>query len=111
MTVKFLELEILSSTSDIELKPIIEFDNTKAALNWFENTDTPVANIIFFADNDLGERQMTGLELIKRLGIGVLSYLVTDSYFIDCVYNDCLDNGVRLIPKQYINESKFTVLG
>ena len=67
-----------------------------------------MANIIFFADNDLGEGQMTGLELIKQLGVSNVSYLITDSYSQAYIHRECLNSQIQLIPKQYVDDLKLS---
>ena len=89
----------LQQKFDDNLKTPIEFSTTTATLDWFEKTDLMMADVRLFADNDLGEGQKTGFELIRDLGIGDISLLVTNSYGDADLANKCRLHGVRLLPK------------
>lgn len=83
---------------------IVEFDKTSHALDWFEKTNVPMADIIVFADNDLGASEMSGLEMIRSLGIEAMSYLVTDSYGSEELVASCRKLGLSLLPKSCVSE-------
>lgn len=54
---------------------------------------------LFLIDYELLNQNMTGIDLIKELGIGNQSILVTSRYEEDKVREKCERLGVRLIPK------------
>jgi len=99
-----LKLKLTSALSGMNLKPIIEFDRTASALKWFENTEVPMSDIVLFADNDLGEGQASGLQMIKDLGIASLSYLVTNSHGSEELVTSCRKIGLSILPKSYVSE-------
>lgn len=101
-----LKKKLLSALSGKNFKPIIEFDRTDQALTWFENTQVPMSDIVFFADNHLGEGQASGLQMIKDLGIASLSYLVTSSHGSEELVTSCRTLGLSIFPKSYVSELK-----
>lgn len=101
-----LRKRLFSALPALNLNQIIEFDGTAQALEWFERTDVPMSDIVLFADNDLGDSQMSGLEMIRGLGIASLSYLVTNSYGSEELVFSCREIGLSLFPKSYVPELK-----
>ena len=97
-----LKKKLLSN--GVNLNQIIEFDKTFRALDWFEKTDIPISDIILFADNDLGESEMKGLEMIRGLGIESRSYLVTDSYGSEELVASCRQIKLPLLPKSCLSD-------
>lgn len=102
-----LRKKILTETSSLLLKPIIEFDRTSQAIEWFEATDVPISEVILFADNDLGDAECTGLQMISDLGIASLSYLVTNSHGSEELVASCHALGLPIVPKSCVSEMKF----
>ncbi|MBX2996107.1 MAG: HAMP domain-containing histidine kinase [Bdellovibrionaceae bacterium] len=99
-----LRKKLLSSSA----KPdqIIEFNKTSRALEWFEKTDVPMSDIILFADNDLGDAEMSGFDMIRSLGIEGMSYLVTNSQGSEELVTSCRQIGLPLVPKSCVSNMK-----
>jgi signal transduction histidine kinase len=60
---------------------------------------------ICFIDYDLG-RERNGIDIIKEFDLNKTSYLVTSSFMDEDVQNNCLENNIKLIPKQIFNNIK-----
>ena len=105
-----LKKRIMVATSGIGLKPIIEFDRTTHAIDWFENTDVPMSDIILFADNDLGDTEHSGFQMIRDFGIAGLSYLVTNSHGSEELVASCKAIGLPIVPKSCVSELKIVAV-
>jgi|GEM_PF-2294826 len=105
-----LKGRIMATTAGLALKPIIEFERTAHAIDWFEKTDVPMSDIILFADNDLGDAEPSGFQMIRDFGIAGLSYLVTNSYGSDDLVASCKTLGLPIIPKSCVSELKIVAV-
>ncbi|MBX2993204.1 MAG: HAMP domain-containing histidine kinase [Bdellovibrionaceae bacterium] len=92
------------------LNPIVEFERTSHAIEWFEKTEVPISDIILFADNDLGETERSGFEMIRDLGIADLSYLVTNSHGSEELVASCKSIGLPIVPKACIPDLSITAI-
>lgn len=92
------------------LKPIVEFERTSHAIEWFEKTEVPICDIILFADNDLGETERSGFEMIRDLGIADLSYLVTNSHGSEELVASCKSIGLPIVPKACVPDLSITTI-
>lgn len=101
-----LKGRIIAAVSGRELKPIIEFDRTTKAMKWFEKTEIPISEIILFADNDLGDGECSGFQMIQDLGIAGLSYLVTNSHGSEELLASCKSLGLPIVPKPCVSDLK-----
>lgn len=98
-----LKRQILSFAKGRTIKPIIELKSTGEAIDWFENTQVPISEIILFADNDLGDADCTGFHMIRELGIASLSYLVTNSYGSSELVSSCHSINLPIVPKPCVS--------
>lgn len=105
-----LKAKILASAAGHSLKPIIEFDGTGQAIKWFERTDIPMSDILLFADNDLGDTECSGFQMIRDLGIAGLSYLVTNSHGSEELVASCKLLGLPLVPKSCVSDLKIIAI-
>lgn len=101
-----LKRKILTATAGLDLKPIIEFDRTAHAIEWFEKTDVPMSDVILFADNDLGDSERSGFQMIRDFGIAGLSYLVTNSHGSGDLVASCKSLGLPIVPKSCVSDLK-----
>lgn len=92
------------------LKPIVEFERTSHAIEWFEKTEVPISDIILFADNDLEETERSGFEMIRDLGIADLSYLVTNSHGSEELVASCKSIGLPIVPKACVPDLSITAI-
>jgi signal transduction histidine kinase len=60
-------------------------------------------NIVFLIDYDLGRNFITGIELINNLKASEQAVLVTNRYDDIEVQNICLQSGMKIIPKDFVN--------
>lgn len=58
-----------------------------------------IENTAFFLDYELGKKQLTGLEVARKLGIGNHATLVTSRYEDDEARKNCQNLGMKIIPK------------
>lgn len=105
-----LKAKILAAAADHILKPIIEFDRTGQAIQWFEKTDIPMSDILLFADNDLGDTECSGFQMIRDLGIAGLSYLVTNSHGSEDLVVSCKSLGLPIVPKSCVSDLKIIAI-
>ncbi len=102
-----LKKKILAAAGN-NLKPIVEFERTSHAIEWFEKTEVPMSDIILFADNDLGETERSGFDMIRDLGIAELSYLVTNSHGSEELVASCKSIGLPIVPKACVSDLTIT---
>ena len=57
----------------------------------------------FLVDYQLGKDQVTGVEVIKKLGISERSILVTSRYDDPEIHAVCSDLKIKLLPKQLLS--------
>lgn len=105
-----LKEKILAAAAGYNLKPIVEFERTSHAIEWFDKTDVPMSDIILFADNDLGENERSGFQMIRDLGIAALSYLVTNSHGSEELVASCKSLGLPIVPKACVPDLTITAI-
>ncbi len=92
---------LLSEKEHIKLKKFTDSDSFAA---WVTGSETNFDGLVCFVDNDLGEEQTSGSELIESLGIKHVSSLVTNRYDDPTLIRYCASCEINLIPKPAMSE-------
>ena len=66
---------------------------------WVRDGGKAAARALFLVDYELAGADETGLDLIRSLGLGARSILVTSRYEEPGIIERCVELGVRMIPK------------
>ena len=63
---------------------------------------TKINSKLFLIDYELLNSNITGLDLIEKLSLSELSYLVTSNFEDENIRKKCIELGVKIIPKSYV---------
>ena len=74
------------------------FKNQEELCQWFDSHDD-FSEHIFIFDSDLDPNTTTGEKLIDELGIGSMTYLVTNNYNSPSLTKWCQKKSIEVIPK------------
>jgi signal transduction histidine kinase len=83
------------------------FKNSMELDNFLDKIDK-TENFLLFADNNVGENCLRGIDLIKNRRLQNKSFLVTDSYMDEKIVEDCELSHISLIPKNLISSINLT---
>lgn len=78
---------------------IIHFKDPESVLTWFASTGSKSDIVLGLFDYELIGYELTGLDVIDRLGFFDKSILVTSRFDEDQIRQICIDKAVRMIPK------------
>ena len=85
--------------SGIGAENIKTFESSNSFLSWrLKNKNE---NIFLIADNDLGEDQMLGSQVIKNQSLQESSVLFTDGHINSALIGFCLENKLNILPKAF----------
>lgn len=70
-------------------------------LKWYRD-NIHAKNILILCDYEFNGHQTTGLDVLEMTGIGAQSILVTNIWEEDKIRRRCEKNGIKLLPKQYV---------
>ena len=86
-----------------------KFDVLNLNLKTFKSLDNivniPTEDTQYFIDYDLGTSQ-TGLDFILKNDLATCSILVTSMHQDEEIQKKCLENGIKILPKQMFNKAK-----
>lgn len=71
-------------------------------IQWFRNSSMTSAqkrNLVYLIDFEMNQQKMTGLELIRYLGIENQSIIVSSHFYDGKLESEAEKFGIRLIPK------------
>ncbi len=68
----------------------------KIVLKLEKNSD----DYIMLIDNELGDKELTGIDFVEQMKIHARSILVTSSGNSDYVYEKCSQIGLTIVPKK-----------
>lgn len=71
-------------------------------MKWFRESLGAIESPLYLCDHELIGSQLTGLDLIERMGIASEAVLVTHRADELEIRERCLRSGVRLLPKAFV---------
>ena len=79
----------------------LHFYNFNDFIKWF--LDNNKKSILYFIDYELKDKKNNGLDIIKELKIKDSSFLITSYIHERKIRTQCLNENIKLIPKNYLN--------
>lgn len=82
---------------------VISFKSPLELLKWHERrSQADIARTLYLFDYDLGEGNMTGVDVAKKLSVHASTVLLTANFDSVEVQQHCVEHGIGLVPKPNI---------
>jgi len=78
---------------------LVHLESPEDISRWHKKNTSQRNQAIYLCDYDLKDKDQTGIDVIKALGIEKRSVLVTSYYYKTDIQNVCTDIGIKILPK------------